>query len=160
MLQDEQTPDTVIIRDGRPADTEHIVEFQIEMARETEGLNLQRATVTAGVQAVFEDPAKGAYLIAEVDGRIAGALLILPEWSDWRNGTVLWIHSLYVIPEARQRGVFRKLYATLQSRVKQSPELKGIRLYVDKDNHVAQNVYQALGMTGEHYQLYEWMEVF
>ncbi|GAH27290.1 unnamed protein product, partial [marine sediment metagenome] len=79
-------------------------------------------------------------------------------WWYWRNGTVLWIHSLYVIPQARNRGIFKKLYLNLKKQIQQSPELMGLRLYVDKRNKSAQKVYEKLGMDKEHYDLYEWLK--
>ena len=148
----------VTIRKGTPDDAPAMVEFQIRMAWETERITLDRNTVTAGVRAVFEDPRKGTYWVAERDGGLVGSLLALPEWSDWRNGTVLWIHSLYVVPEARRQGVFSLLYGTLKRHVDSSPDLKGLRLYVEKQNRVARTVYESLGMTDEHYQLYEWLK--
>ena len=84
--------------------------------------------------------------------------MAIPEWSDWRNGTVLWIHSLYVIPEVRRHGVFKKLYLNLKKQVEQSPELVGLRLYVDKQNNLAQTIYEKLGMSRDHYELYEWLK--
>lgn len=131
------------------------------MARETEGLELDPETVDRGVGAVFADRTRGEYFVAEDaadGGRIVGCLMVTPEWSDWRNGTVLWIQSLYVVPELRGRGVYRALYEHLQARVQASPELMGIRLYADKRNTVAQRVYARLGMTREHYELFEWMK--
>jgi GNAT superfamily N-acetyltransferase len=146
------------IRSAVPADAPAIVEFQILMARETEDLELDRETITGGVDAVFADPAKGTYWLAERDGRIAGCLLTTYEWSDWRNGTVLWIQSVYVPPEQRGRGIYRALYEHLKRRVEREPDLKGIRLYVDRRNTGAQAVYARLGMTCEHYDLFEWMK--
>ena len=147
----------VQIRQASPGDADTLVEFQIRMAEETEGLFLDRPTVTRGVQAVFGDPAKGSYWVAEEAGRIVGALLTMPEWSDWRNATVLWIHSVYVPPEARHRGVFKALYLHLKALVVKSADLAGLRLYVDKGNQIAQGVYTDLGMTKDHYDLYEWL---
>ena len=146
------------IRKGRLSDLECIVELQLRMAQETEGLRLDRDVVSRGVQGVFQEPARGTYWVAEEKGELLGMLLAIPEWSDWRNGTVLWIHSLYVIPEARRRGVFKKLYLNLKKQVEQSPELMGLRLYVDKTNKPAQEVYEKLGMSKEHYELYEWLK--
>ncbi|KPJ72697.1 MAG: hypothetical protein AMS14_07340, partial [Planctomycetes bacterium DG_20] len=98
------------VRAGSQGDIDTIVAFQLRLARETEDLRLDRASVAQGVRAVVDDDAKGRYWLAEEDGRVLGCLLTVPEWSDWRNGTVLWIHSLYVRPESRRRGVFRSLY--------------------------------------------------
>jgi len=146
------------IRKAKSSDSERIVELQLKMAQETEELELNKNVVAKGVRAVFRDPAHGTYWVAEEKGRILGMLLSIPEWSDWRNGTVLWIHSLYVIGEARRRGVFRKLYLNLKKQVKQSPGLIGLRLYVDKRNRSAQKVYEKLGMSRDHYELYEWLK--
>jgi GNAT superfamily N-acetyltransferase len=146
------------IRKGRLSDLERIVELQLRMAQETEGLRLDRDVVSKGVQGVFQEPARGTYWVAEEKGELLGMLLAIPEWSDWRNGTVLWVHSLYVIGQARRRGVFKKLYLNLKKQVEQSPELMGLRLYVDKTNKPAQEVYEKLGMSKEHYELYEWLK--
>ena len=150
--------DRVEIRPAEPADAATLVDFQIRMAVESEGLQLDRATVTRGVEAVFADPSKGRYWVAEAAGRLVGCLLTVPEWSDWRAATVLWIHSVYVVPEARCRGVFKKLFLNLKTLVERSPELAGLRLFVEQRNHLAQQVYESLGMTREHYHLYEWLK--
>jgi len=146
------------IRKAKLSDTECIVELQLQMARETEELELDKTVVSKGVHGVFQEPARGTYWIAQQQGKVLGMLLAIPEWSDWRNATVLWIHSLYVIPEARGQGVFKKLYLNLKKQVEQSPELAGLRLYVDKRNKSAQKIYEKLGMDKHHYELYEWLK--
>ncbi|HYN19762.1 MAG TPA: GNAT family N-acetyltransferase [Thermoanaerobaculia bacterium] len=150
--------ETLEIRPARPEDAAAIVDFQIRMAIETEGLELDPSTVTRGVQAVFDDPAKGRYWVAESAGRVVGSLLTTYEWSDWRNGTVLWIQSVYVPLELRRSGVYRRLYESLRDRVLSSPDLRGIRLYVDRRNMAAQRVYERLGMSREHYEMFEWLK--
>lgn len=146
------------IRPGLLFDIDTIADFQVKMAQETENLKLDPAVVNLGVTAVMDDPSKGKYWLAEVDGEVVGCLLTVPEWSDWRNGTVLWIHSVYVQPSFRQHGVYKSLYAHLKEMVLTSPDLRGLRLYVDKTNQKAQKVYEVLGMSGEHYHLYEWLK--
>lgn len=154
----EAVPDSLEIRPARPEDAGTIVDFQLRMARETEGLDLDLPTVTRGVQAVFEDSSRGRYWVAESGGRIVGSLLTTYEWSDWRNGTVLWIQSVYVPLELRGSGIYRRLYEHLRERVLSSPQLMGIRLYVDRRNTAAQRVYERLGMSREHYETFEWMK--
>jgi GNAT superfamily N-acetyltransferase len=146
------------VRLARTRDAETIVQFQLAMARETEGLELDRDTVTEGVRGVFRDAVRGQYLIAEIDGETVGCALVLREWSDWRNGEVLWLHSVYVEPAARRKGVLRAIYDYVRAYVDEWPQLKGIRLYVDKRNGAAREAYRALGMNAEHYDLFEWME--
>ncbi len=134
-----------------------IVEFQLEMARETENKILDRDTVYKGVEHVFDYPDTGRYYLAKRQGEVIASLLVLFEWSDWRNGNVLWIHSVFVQPKFRGQGVYTQLYRFLQSEVNHNSQLVGIRLYVDKTNVAAQRVYQKLGMNARQYDLYEWM---
>src|SRR5690606_33417640 len=128
------------------------------MAKETESLQLDLETLRKGVKALLEDPSKGIYYVVVENNEVVGCLLTTPEWSEWRNGTVLWIQSLYVKAEFRNRGVFKKMYSFLKDKVANDETLKGIRLYVDKSNRAAQEVYQKIGMDGQHYQLFEWMK--
>ncbi len=146
------------IRQATKTDADFIISAQVALATETESLSLDRDTVTAGVGAVFDDPAKGTYYIADEDGECIGCLMVTPEWSDWRNATVLWLQSVYVRPEDRGRGVFRALYAHMLELVKSTESIAGLRLYVDKSNSAAMSAYEKLGMDGHHYQTYEWMK--
>ncbi|MEI8113486.1 MAG: GNAT family N-acetyltransferase [Bacteroidia bacterium] len=148
----------MIIRQAKETDSVNVVEFQLAMAWETEQLQLHEATVQKGVAAVFADSAKGTYYVAELNGHVVGSLLTTFEWSDWRNGTVLWIQSVYVLPEFRKRSIFSRLYKHIQELVVSNPDLRGIRLYADRTNTSAHDVYEHLGMTAEHYQMYEWMK--
>ena len=145
-------------RDAVAGDRDAIVDFQIAMARETEDVALDRETCMHGVAAVFAEPAHGRYYVAESGGEVIASLLITYEWSDWRNGVVWWIQSVYVRPEQRGRRVYAGLYELVRARVADDPAIRGIRLYVDRRNTAAQQVYAKLGMNGEHYQVFEWMK--
>ena len=147
-----------IYRKATPADAPAIVEFQLAMARETEELELDRDVCAAGVAAVFAEPQHGQYFVSETAGQVIASLLITYEWSDWRNGVVWWIQSVYVRPEARGQGVYAGLYEHVKQLVQSEPDIRGIRLYVDKRNTRAQAVYTRLGMNGEHYQVFEWLK--
>lgn len=147
-------------RQANLGDLEKIADFQIQMAKESENLELNRETLVRGIRGVFEAPHRGFYLVVEHETDVVGSMLVQSEWSDWRNGEVFWIHSVYVVPEWRKRGVFRMLYVTVKEMVDALPERRGLRLYVEKHNDVAQKTYQALGMTKERYDLFEWMKTF
>ena len=145
-------------REGVPSDAGAIIDFQIAMARETEDFDLVREITTQGVHAVFADPSLGRYFVAESDGRTIASLMITYEWSDWRNGVVWWIQSVYVVPDHRKKGVYAGLYQHIKTMVEAEPSIRGIRLYVDNRNTSAQEVYTRLGMQGEHYRVFEWMK--
>ena len=139
-------------------DAEAIVGFQQAMAVETEGVTLDREICTRGVAGVFDDPSRGCYFVAEAGGRVVGSLLITYEWSDWRDGVVWWIQSVYIVPELRRQGLYAGLYEHVRSLASADPSIRGIRLYVDRRNTPAQEVYRRLGMNGEHYLVFEWMK--
>ena len=127
------------------------------MARETEDVSLDTRVTTRGVNAVFDQPSHGRYFVAEENGRVVASLLITYEWSDWRDGMVWWIQSVYVRPELRKKGIYAGLYRHVQS-IADHENVRGIRLYVDRRNTLAQDVYKRLGMNGEHYLVFEWMK--
>lgn len=142
------------IRPATRADAAHLVAWNAALAEETEDKSLRRSTLKAGVAGVFDDPALGFYLIAEVDGKPAGGLLITYEWSDWRDGRFWWIQSVYVVPEARRRGIFRAMHAEAGRRARAAGAV-GLRLYVELENTRAQQTYESLGMQRCRYHMYE-----
>ncbi|NMC38691.1 MAG: GNAT family N-acetyltransferase [Bacteroidales bacterium] len=148
----------ITIREAVPSDAPSIIDFQLKMAWETEGLRLDPDIVTRGVNAVFADPSKGRYFVAESDQKPVASLLITYEWSDWRNRNVWWFQSVFVIPEYRRRGIFRKMYLFIKEQAGIN-DIAGLRLYVETKNLNAKKTYETLGMSSEHYALYEWMRI-
>ncbi|HEY0652389.1 MAG TPA: GNAT family N-acetyltransferase [Chryseosolibacter sp.] len=149
---------TISIRPSRLEEVSVLVNFQQRLALETENVQLDFATVEQGIRAMFADPTKGMYFIAEVDGEVAGCHSITYEWSDWRNGMVWWLQSVYISEKFRKHGVFKAMFENLKRLIGNDPKLAGLRLYVDKSNLRAQHVYQAMGMNGEHYRVFELMK--
>ncbi|TFH35851.1 MAG: N-acetyltransferase, partial [Bacteroidia bacterium] len=119
----------ITIRKAISAEAETIISFQRLMARETEGMELSYDIISSGVKAVFEDPGKGTYFVAEEKGIIVGSFLITPEWSDWRNCYIWWFQSVYVLTEHRRKGIFRLMYDTTRELAVQNGA-GGLRLYV------------------------------
>jgi GNAT superfamily N-acetyltransferase len=145
---------SMTIRPASPADIDHLVKWNAAMAWETEHKHLDEAVLRAGTEAVFADPRRGTYLVAELDGIPAGSLLITYEWSDWRNGDFWWVQSVYVAEEARRRGVFRALYEAVKERAREAGAV-GTRLYVETENTRAQSTYASLGMERCEYAMLE-----
>jgi ribosomal protein S18 acetylase RimI-like enzyme len=148
---------TYQIRDASAADVEAIVAFNRSMARETEEKDLALEVVRPGVRAVIENPSLGRYFVAGLGDDVVGQLMITNEWSDWRNGQIWWIQSVYVRPEHRRRGVFRALFRHVEEVAHTTPGVVGLRLYVEHNNAVAQRVYESLGMRGAGYSVFETM---
>jgi GNAT superfamily N-acetyltransferase len=142
------------VRPARVDDLDTLVAANLAMAEETERVRLDPETLREGIRALLESRAPGRYWVAEIDQRVVGQLMITFEWSDWRNRVVWWIQSVYVLPDARGRGVYRALYDAVR-REAQTARAAGLRLYVDTGNTRAQSVYAALGMNGDHYRVFE-----
>ena len=143
------------VRPAASSDLDFLVQGNGRMAWETEHLRLDEARLRNGVAALLADPSKGFYLIAEIDGRPAGQMMITFEWSDWRNATFWWIQSVYVLEEFRQRGMFRSLYDYVESEARRRDELCGLRLYVETANRRAQETYRRVGMREADYRMFE-----
>ena len=145
----------LVISNGRATDARALAELNSAMAVETEEIHLDFDRLLQGVQAVFADPRKGFYLVAEAGGEVVGQLLITYEWSDWRNGVFWWVQSVYVAPAARGKGVYRALYEEVVRRAREDGEVCGLRLYVERNNDRAKLTYQRLGMSPTVYEMWE-----
>ena len=111
-----------------------------------------------GVEAVFNDPEKGFYIVSTSNSQVVASMLITTEWSDWRNGYFLWIQSLYVISSFRKQGIFRNMYQFIKQTVVETTNYFGLRLYVEENNKTAFDVYMNVGMKGSHYKMFEWVD--
>jgi ribosomal protein S18 acetylase RimI-like enzyme len=147
--------DELILRKGDRRDAGAIAAFNSAMAHETEGRGLIPEVVGAGVSRLLQDPSLGFYVVAEHGGRVVGCLMVTNEWSDWRNGIFWWIQSVYVEAGWRRKGVYRRLYDFIRGLALADPGVCGFRLYVEKENTVAQATYQSLGMKATDYLMYE-----
>jgi ribosomal protein S18 acetylase RimI-like enzyme len=143
------------IRQASITDADTIADFNIEMARETENKCLHDHVIRQGVTALLKNPALGFYVVVEAGEELAGSLMITTEWSDWRNGIFWWIQSVYVRPEHRRTGIYRSLYRHVKDLAESDANVCGFRLYVERENVIAQATYKALGMEETAYLLFE-----
>jgi ribosomal protein S18 acetylase RimI-like enzyme len=148
----------ILIREATRNDISSLVQFQLQLASETENIILDSTILKAGMNAMFDDSTKGGYYVAEANGELIACHMITYEWSDWRNGMVYWLQSVYVKPSFRQHGVFKKMFEALWAKIQSDPNIVGLRLYADKTNLRAQKVYSTLGMNGDHYTVFEKMK--
>jgi len=134
------------VRSAIPADWPTITDFNNRLAIETEDIQLDPDTLRQGVRAILSDSTRGQYFVACHQEQIVGQLLHTREWSDWRNGEIWWLQSVYVTADFRRQGVFRMLYEHARREAIAAKTVVGIRLYVDRDNAPAHATYHRLGM--------------
>lgn len=146
----------MIIRKAQIKDLDRIVEFNYNLAFETEDKKLDKNILNKGVKALLEDKSKGVYHVCEVNGEVVGQIMYTYEWSDWRNGLFIWVQSVYVDKEHRGQGVFKGLYNYIKEMCDIDENICGIRLYVEFENQSAQKTYESLGMRKCNYYMYEY----
>ena len=158
---------SIAIRAAEPEDWPTIVDFNCRLAEESEGKMLDRAHVEPGVKRLLADPRRGRYFLAVMrEGEqtaetgsgvlkgheiIVGQLMHTFEWSDWRNGDIWWLQSVYVHPDFRRQGVFRALFEHLRTEAQADPGVVGLRLYVEQENKRAHATYEKLGFESGDY---------
>ncbi len=143
----------LVIRAATLDDVPTIVDFNLRLAEETEETVLDARIVQDGVRTLLSEPARGRYDVACVAGAVVGQIMHTREWSDWRNGDIWWIQSVFVHPDHRRRGVFRRLYEHVRQQADVEPGVVGLRLYVENSNESAQTTYRRLGMTATGYRV-------
>jgi GNAT superfamily N-acetyltransferase len=146
----------IVVRRATPADAAVVTDFNVRMARETEDHALDAAVVGPGVRAALADETRALYFVAEIGGRVVGQTMVTFEWSDWRNGNLWWLQSVFVDESFRARGVFRALHAAVERAARDAGAV-GLRLYVWNQNARAQATYAKLGWTDGNYTVMERM---
>lgn len=144
------------IRKALNKDIDVIARYNYNLAYETENKILDMNILTRGIEAIINDENKGIYHVCEINGEVVGQIMYTFEWSDWRNGTFLWIQSAYVNKEFRGMGVFKALYKFIRDIADNDNNICGIRLYVEKENTIAKKTYKNIGMKECNYYIYEY----
>ncbi|MEX2176430.1 MAG: GNAT family N-acetyltransferase [Pirellulaceae bacterium] len=154
------TPEPLSIRSARLDDVPGIVEFNIRLAWENEHRRLAEETIAAGVRRALSQPDLCRYFVAEQEGRLVGQAMVTFELTDWRDGVLWWLQSVYVAEAHRSQGVFRALFGHIRKLAEAEPEVRGLRLYVERENERAQRVYEQLGLRPSGHLVYErdWSE--
>jgi ribosomal protein S18 acetylase RimI-like enzyme len=151
--------DHLNVRLARQEDAVTIASFSAAMALETEGRRLDLERLHKGTIALLESTERGFFMVAELEQagerQLLGQLMITYEWSDWRNGAFWWIQSVYVAPVWRRQSIFRRMHESVMAIAKTSPNVCGVRLYVEENNSVAQAVYRKVGLTPSSYAIFE-----
>ena len=144
----------IYVREAQENDLPILVQNNLCLAKETEALQLDGEILRKGVLKAFKRE-ECHYFVAELAGKVVGQMMITYEWSDWRNGLIWWMQSVYVVPEFRKQGVFRTLFRHVEELAKGHRQVKALRLYVMHDNNTGQSTYKSLGMKDSGYIVFE-----
>ena len=142
------------IREANKGDLTILVHNNQVLAEETEALLLDKDVLREGIEQALKRE-ECHYFVAVIGEKVVGQTMITYEWSDWRNGIIWWIQSVYVHPDYRKQGVFRTLFGHIENLAKTHPQVKALRLYVMHNNNAGQGTYQSLGMKDSGYIVFE-----
>ena len=142
------------IRKAYKGDLAILVQNNQTLAEETEALQLDTDVLKEGIEQALKRE-ECHYFVAVIGEKVVGQTMITYEWSDWRNGIIWWIQSVYVHPDYRKQGVFRTLFGHIENLAKTHPQVKALRLYVMHNNNAGQDTYQSLGMNDSGYIVFE-----
>lgn len=146
---------TINVRKANQKDAVSIVKMNKALALETESITLDDQVISLGVAHCLKDSAKGSYFLAEYEGAVIGQLMFTFEWSDWRNGWIWWLQSVYVDPDFRGKGAFKSLFHHVEMLALEKSDVVAIRLYVEMHNLPAKEVYQKVGMQHAGYEVFQ-----
>ena len=142
------------IREANKGDLAILVQNNQALAEETEALLLDKDVLREGIEQALKRE-ECHYFVAVIGEKVVGQTMITYEWSDWRNGIIWWIQSVYVLPAQRKQGIFRVLFKHIENLAKVNPQVKALRLYVMHNNNAGQDTYQSLGMNDSGYIIFE-----
>lgn len=141
------------VRRADDRDIDQIAAFNLALIAETETQRFDPVSVRRGVARGMNVGDEVRYFVAEVGQRPAGTMMLTREWSDWRDGWLWWLQSVYVHGDFRGRGVFRSMLDHVTELAQADPDVIGLRLYVEDDNDVAQATYLRTGFTDANYRI-------
>ena len=147
-------PLEINIREAHLGDLTILVQNNQALAEETEEIQLDKDVLRKGISQAFKRE-ECHYFVAVVDEKVVGQTMITCEWSDWRNGIIWWIQSVYVHSDYRKQGIFRSLFRHIENLARINPQVKALRLYVMHNNNAGQGTYQSLGMNDSGYIVFE-----
>lgn len=144
----------ITVRKASLTDLSNIVDLYLENSNRRWS-EFDKQMLESGLRKLISAPSKGFQMVAEVEQDIIGILRIAPEWSPLRDSSFWWIENVYVRPNWRRKGVYRKMYNYIYDSAKKNKKICGIRLYTEQDNTVARKTYVETGMRGKLTELFE-----
>ena len=147
-------PSEINIREANKGDLAILVQNNQALAEETEALLLDKDVLREGIEQALKRE-ECHYFVAVIGEKVVGQTMITYEWSDWRNGIIWWIQSVYVLPLTVNKVYSVVLFKHIENLAKVNPQVKALRLYVMHNNNAGQDTYQSLGMNDSGYIVFE-----
>lgn len=97
------------------------------------------------VKFILSHPSCGRIFLFTEDSSVRGYAILIPYWSNEFGGNLVFVDELYVVPEARNRGIGR-LFFTFLDKVRPFDAV-ALALEVSPTNEGARRLYESLGFS-------------
>ena len=135
------------LRAATAADAGRLVEL-VDALKASEGDQRGHFTLATALRDGFTGGPEFRVILAELDGRAVGYALFQPSYSTEWGQRGLFVHDLYVEPQARRQGVGRALLAAVAANAR--AEGRSFVWWASRPhNHVAQKFYQGVANISE-----------
>lgn len=106
---------------------------------------IPRTHIEATFAELMRSDAYASCYICETKDGIVGYALLAKTFSQEAGGFALWIEELYLKEDCRHRGLGREFFEAFFASL--PPDIKRIRLEVERENEGAVHLYESLGFT-------------
>lgn len=134
---------TVRVSRATPQDRD-AVRFLLRAQFEEHGIELPDHLVSAGLDGHFDDPSRGAVLVAKDEDVTVGFAILATTWTVEHGGRVAWLEELYVLPSTRNSGIGTQLLSHALATARELGCL-AVDLEVDVEHARAENLYARAG---------------
>ena len=104
---------------------------------------VDQSRFAANIEFLVLNPSQGRFVLFTESGVPIGYALLVPYWSNEFGGTLLYVDELFVVPEARNRGVAHRFFAYVDER--RPYGALALALEVSPGNRGARRLYESLG---------------
>src|ERR1700685_3310922 len=95
------------------------------------------------IEFLLADPSRGSVIVFTQERVTCGYAILIPYWSNEFGGTMLFVDEVFVVPEARNRGIAHRFFEFLAETRPFDPV--AIALEVTPGNLRAQSLYHSIG---------------
>lgn len=135
---------------------DEITDMILKMAKETENKNLDKVKVKLAIDKLKKNSNLGHYVVISDNDKYCGMNMVTFEYNVHENKRVLWLQSVFIDENYRNKGLFRKLLKENENFANDKEDFaKVVKLYMEKNNTKAEQVYLKLGFKAKDLVLYE-----
>jgi ribosomal protein S18 acetylase RimI-like enzyme len=145
-------PDQPSLRSARPEDVESLLDLMAALYTEDPDLPFSRADHREAVCELLATPSRGGIFVFATRDRLVGYVVLTIGFSLEFGGMTGLLDELFVVPDARGRGLGRQALAFVTEECLRRG-LRAIHLEVARTNHRAQDLYRQAGFQDRNHLL-------